>query len=241
MRNETVTLVLPVYNEEENIENVIRGFYSEIQGAVELQIVVAEDGSTDGTKAILAKLSETIPVTVLTQKERLGYTGGLKRGIQEAKGDYILFCDSDQQYFPNDFWRLYKAINGCDMVDGWRIRRADSAFRRVMSQTFQYFARALFGLGQIRDITAPYRLVRTDVAKIFASQVKYMSESFWTEFTIRAVKGGARVKEVAVGHRLRPKGASVVYKPSKLAGIVQTQFKGMLRTWIEVRKNRASS
>lgn len=235
MKNETVSLVLPVYNEADNIERVIRSFYDEVGKRVSLQIVVAEDGSTDGTKEILNKLSQEIPMVLISGKERLGYTGGLKRGLQEATGDYVLFCDSDGQYFPSDFFGMFRMRDGFDVIDGWRVNRADTNFRKVMSQTFQILARVLFGITGLHDITAPYRLVKREVALRVIGQVKHMSESFWTEFTIRAVKCGARIKEVPVRHRLRFSGDTVVYKPKKLPKIVYNQFKGMLNLWIESR------
>jgi hypothetical protein len=108
-----------------------------------------------------------------------------------------------------------------------------------MSQIFQQIAKEIFGLRNLRDITAPYRLVRTDVAKRVASQVKYMRESFWTEFTIRAIKGGARVKEVTVKHKARFNGRSIVYKPSRIPKTVYNQLKGILKIWFELRATRA--
>lgn len=229
MRSDTVSLVLPVYNEAENIETVVRGFYKEINRKVDLEIVVAEDGSTDGTKEILGKLSREVPIVLLTENQRLGYTGGLKRGLQKATGDYVLFCDSDGQHFPSDFWKLYEAMDGCDMVDGRRVDRADSRFRKIMSGTFQDLARVLFGLRGLSDITAPYRLVKRSLALRVADQVKYMRESFWTEFTIRAAVCGAKIKEVPVKHRLRLSGNTVVYKTRKIPRIVYSQFSGMLK------------
>lgn len=237
MRAETVSLVLPVHNEADNIEAVVKGFYKEINGDVSLQIVVAEDGSTDGTKEILRKLSKEVPMVVVMEKERLGYSGGVKRGLWEATGDYVLFCDSDGQHYPSDFWAMYRAKDGYDMVDGWRVNRADTTFRKVMSQTFQVLARGLFGLRGLCDITAPYRLVRRDLALNVASQVKYMGESFWTEFTIRAAMCGARIKEVPIRHRLRLSGNTVVYKPKKIPKIVYNQFNGMLKLQKELKAN----
>jgi glycosyltransferase involved in cell wall biosynthesis len=79
---EGVSLVLPVHNEADNIEAVIRGFYNEIGGKMPLQIIVAEDGSTDGTREILTKLSQEIPMTILTEKTRQGYMDGLRRGLE---------------------------------------------------------------------------------------------------------------------------------------------------------------
>jgi glycosyltransferase involved in cell wall biosynthesis len=233
--NDSVSIVLPVYNEAKNIESVVRSFYEEIKDRVNLEIVVAEDGSTDGTKEILKRLSKEIPLVVLMEDQRLGYTGGLKRGLQKAIGDYVLFCDSDGQHFPSDFWKLYEAREGCDMVDGWRVERADSRFRKVMSGTFQVLARVLLGLRGLHDVTAPYRLMKRDLALRVAGQVKYMKESFWTEFTIRAAAYGAKIREVPVRHRLRLGGDTVVYKPKKIPKIVYSQFRGMLRLRGELR------
>ena len=232
----SISLVLPVYNEAKNIEHVIRSFHDEIKGRLNLQIVVSEDGSTDGTKEILKNLSQEIPMVVLMDDQRLGYTGGLKRGLEKATGDYVLFCDSDGQHFPSDFWKMYKAREDCDMVDGWRIERADSRFRKMMSGTFQILARVPFGLKGIHDITAPYRLVKRELALKVTDQVKYMKESFWTEFTIRAAAYGARIKEVPIKHRLRLSGETVVYKPKKIPKIVYNQFRGILKLRRELNK-----
>lgn len=235
MPNESVSLILPVHNEADNIETVVRSFYEEIGKKINLEIVVAEDGSTDGTKEILKRLSKEIPMTLLMDDNRLGYTGGLKNGLQKATGDYVLFCDSDGQHFPADFFAMYRESNGYDIVDGWRVNRADTAFRKAMSRTFQIFSRAFFGVKGLFDVTAPYRLVKRSIALQITNQVKYMRESFWTEFTIRAIKAGAKIKEVPVRHRLRLSGDTVVYKPTKLPKIVFSQFKGMLKLWIELR------
>ena len=229
MLSEKVSLILPVHNEAENIETVIRGFYTELGDKIDLEIVVAEDGSTDGTKAILSKLSKDIPMVLLMDSQRLGYAGGLKRGLEKATGDYVLFCDSDGQHFPSDFWDLFGAKTNYDMVDGWRIDRADSQFRRIMSGVFQGFAKIFFNIRGLADITAPYRLVKRSLAVRIANQVKYMKESFWTEFTIRAAVYGAKIKEVPIRHRLRLSGDTVVYTPGKIPKIVYYQFKGMLK------------
>jgi hypothetical protein len=93
----------------------------------------------------------------------------------------------------------------------------------------------LFDLGDIRDITAPYRLVRADLARRIASQTRLMKESFWTEFTIRAVQAGARVKEVGVSHKPRLKGETVVYRPTKIPEIAYRQLRGIMKLTFELR------
>ena len=92
------------------------------------------------------------------------------------------------------------------MIGWWA--RGDSSpgpppVRKIMSRTFQFMARKVFNLPDFKDITAPFKLMRTEVAKEIAGECKYMRESFWTEFTIRAYKKGYRIGEVPVTHRPR--------------------------------------
>jgi hypothetical protein len=96
-------------------------------------------------------------------------------------------------------------------------------------------AKILFKLPPLRDITAPYRLVRTRVAKEIAKEFKYMNESFWTEFTVRACKKRFNIIEIPVTHRPRRCGDTNVYKPKKLIKIVFSQFRGLINLWKELR------
>ena len=104
-----------------------------------------------------------------------------------------------------------------------------------MSTVFQWMAKVLFKLPPFHDITAPFRLMRSDGARGIAKEFKYMGESFWTEFTIRACQNGFRLVEVPVNHRSRLRGDTNVYKPNKLLGIVLSQLKGMIMLWREMR------
>ena len=223
-----VAIVLPCYNEVDIIEKVILEFYNELKGKIPFEIIVCEDGSTDGTKDILRKLSKKIPLKAILGYERKGYAGGLKDGLRLVKAKYVLFVDADGQHRAKDFWKLYPLRKKYDIVSGWRVKRADGFHRIIMSKTFQFLARTLFRLPNFKDITAPFKLVRVNVAKSIAARCRYMKESFWTEFTIRACNMGFRIKEVPVLHRRRLSGDTRVYKASKILGIVFSQFRGLL-------------
>lgn len=236
-----ISLLLPVHNEVGNIERVIRDFYEELNGKIPLEIVVAEDGSTDGTKQILHNLSKELPLVLIMDDHRKGYMGGLRNGLEKVTGNYVLFCDSDGQHFPSDFWKLYEARHDRDIVSGWRVKRADSFFRRLMSRIFQRLAHLFFNLPPIHDITAPYRLVKTEVARRVSHNVRYMIESYWTEFTIRAHVMGARIKEVPVRHKVRSSGTTRVYGILKIPKIVASQFVSLFKIRDELNRNPASS
>lgn len=203
-----------------------------------MEIVVAEDGSTDGTKEILRNLAQKTPMKLILGEKRKGYSKGLIDGLSIVDTEYVVFVDSDGQHVASDFWKLYNLRNKYDIISGWRVRRADGFQRKAMFYVFQIMAKILFKLPPLRDITAPCRLVRTNVAKEIAKEFKYMNESFWTEFTIMACQKGFRLGEVPVTHKPRKCGSKNVYKPKKLLKIVFSQFKGILKLWMENRGAR---
>lgn len=233
-----ISLLLPVHNEVETIETVITEFCNEVCAKMPVEIIVAEDGSTDGTKEILRDLAKKIPMKLILGEERKGYSRGLIEGLSMVDTKFVVFVDSDGQHLARDFWKLYDLRYKYDIVSGWRVNRADGFHRKLMSAVFQWMARILFKLPRLYDITAPYRLVRSDVAKEIAKEFRYMGESFWTEFTIRACRNGFQLVEIPVTHRQRLLGDTSVYKPNKLFRIVLSQFIGLIRLWMELRSRR---
>jgi glycosyltransferase involved in cell wall biosynthesis len=229
-----VSVILPCHNEADIIDKVVLEFYEELNGKVPFEIVVCEDGSTDGTKDVLRKLSKDIPMKAILGYERKGYAGGLKDGLKLVQAKYVFFVDADGQHTAADFWKLYALRKQYDAVSGWRVKRADNFYRRAMSKTFQFLAKRIFGLPKLNDITAPFKIVRTDVAKQVAEDCRYMKESFWTEFTIRLWLKRCSLAEKPVFHKNRlGYGSTRVYKPWKIPKIVTDQISGLLKLWKE--------
>jgi len=233
-----VTLLFTAHNEADTIERVIREFYEEMHKKIPIKILVVEDGSTDGTKEILEKLSKELPMDLLLGKERRGYSRAIIEGLKRIDTDYVFFTDGDGQHRAEDFWKLFELKDKYDVVSGWRVKRADALHRKVMSKVFQWMAKKLFKLPGFHDITAPYKLMRSDVAKVIANEFRYMEESFWTEFIIRAHYRGFKITEVPVSHMGRVGGSTRVYKLSKIPKIAASQFIGLLRLWQELRLKR---
>jgi len=223
-----VAVVLPCHNEEDIIDKVVLEFYEELKGKVPFEIVVCEDGSKDGTKDVLRRLSKEIPMKAILGYERKGYAGGLKDGLRLVRAKYTFFVDADGQHTARDFWKLYSLRKRYDVVSGWRVKRADNFYRRVMSKSFQLLAKFFFGLPKFKDITAPFKLVETKKAKAIAEECEFMKESFWTEFIIRAYNKAYTIAEVPVAHKNRLDGSTRVYKPSRIPKIVLAQLKGLL-------------
>jgi glycosyltransferase involved in cell wall biosynthesis len=226
---------MPVHNEVETIEKTITEFHEEIGSRIPIKFLILEDGSTDGTKDVLMKLSKKIKMVAILSEKRKGYSKALVEGLRKVDTKFVLCVDSDGQHLANDFWKLYE-FKDYDVVSGWRIRRADPYHRRVMSAVFQFLTKVFFKLPPIHDITAPYRLMKSEVAKIIAEEFKYMRESFWTEFTVRTFRKGYSIIEIPVNHRIRAEGSTRVYKLSKIPRIALSQLISLLKLWLELRK-----
>jgi glycosyltransferase involved in cell wall biosynthesis len=226
-----VAALLPVHNEADAIEKVVLELYNTIGSKMPLEIVLSEDGSTDGTKEAIKRISMKVPLKALLSPMRKGYAQGIIDGLNYVKSKYVLITDSDGQHDPQDFWKLWELRKEYDIISGWRVKRADSLQRKIMSKTFQFMAKKLFGLPNFRDITAPFKLMRTEIAY----ECKYMKESFWTEFTIRAYKKGFKIVEVPVTHRPRLSGSTRVYKPWKIPKIAISQLYALLKLWRELK------
>jgi glycosyltransferase involved in cell wall biosynthesis len=200
-----------------------------------LEIVLSEDGSTDGTGDVIEKLSEKVPLKALLSSMRKGYARGIIDGLNHVSSEYVLITDSDGQHDPLDFWKLWERREEYDIVSGCRVKRADASYRKVMSGAFQFIAKRLFGLSDSKDATAPFKLMKTKVARAVAEDCRYMRESFWTEFTIRACKKGFKIGEVPVVHRPRLGGSTRVYKPWKIPMIGMSQLISLVKLWKELK------
>jgi glycosyltransferase involved in cell wall biosynthesis len=223
-----IAVLMPIHNEAETIEETVTEFYNVVSPKMPLEVVLSEDGSTDNTEDVIEKLSEKIPLKAVLSTSRKGYTGGIKDGLKLVKAKYVLVTDSDGQHDPRDFWKLWNLRMKYDIVSGWRKKRADSLYRRIMSQVFQLRIKRAFNLPNFMDITAPFKLMKTEVAMEIAEKCKYMSESFWNEFSVRAHVSGYSIGETPVSHRLRAdKSATRVYKPSKIPKIALAQLRAV--------------
>ena len=111
-------VVLPVFNEADSIRGVVLSFYNEIIQKVPSRFIVAEDGSVDGTKEILLGLKNEMPLSLFCGLQRKGYAKGVGDALRRCNEQWVFFSDSDGQYFPSDFWRLWKCRDSYDMIIG---------------------------------------------------------------------------------------------------------------------------
>lgn len=150
MLDDSVSIVIPAFNEENGIGDVVRGL---LKSLPESEIIVVNDGSTDRT----AEVANVPGVKVITHPRNLGYGASLKTGTRAAQGCYILFCDADGQHTPEDVGRVAREVLGNDMVVGARDAESHQPLvRRPGKAVLRWFANTLAGI-KIPDLNSGLR------------------------------------------------------------------------------------
>jgi glycosyltransferase involved in cell wall biosynthesis len=204
-----VSLVLLVHNEAEVIENVIREFHEKLTSRIPgSEIVVAEDGSTDGTKEILYRLRGEIPELRLEEgKEKRGYVNAFKAAMALPRNELIVFCDASGKHDPDDVWPMLARTGDYDMIVGYKVNRQDPFYRIVLTKVFNFCVNHYFDLS-FRDIDCPLRVIHKS-AFAEVAKVPWIQRSLINfEVTVRMAKMGFRVTEMPVKHFARKNGAS---------------------------------
>lgn len=144
----SLSLVLPCFNEERNIEGTIRSAQDWFRDAhIDGEIVVTDDGSTDGSLKLLQKLQLEIPnLRIVRHDKNQGYGAAIRSGCDQAKKTWIAFMDSDGQFHASDIGRLLHLTAHMDYVTGFRKKRADTFQRKLNSLLYNALVRTLLGV-----------------------------------------------------------------------------------------------
>lgn len=223
-----VSLVFPVYNESFIIEQTLRNYIAELGTRVQdLEVIVAEDGSTDDTKVVLERLAEELPIRLYMSDDRKGYQDAVRDAIAHATKPWVFVVDSDYQFAAIDFWRLEPYRRTHDVILGMKSPRKDPFYRVFLSRGYNYLLRQFLKV-PYQDMDTGFRLIRREATEKIAPAVKHMS-FFTAEFVIRAHHAGYRIVEVPVPHYARKIGSTTIFYISKLFLICLHQFRGLLR------------
>ncbi|HZX12842.1 MAG TPA: glycosyltransferase family 2 protein [Thermodesulfobacteriota bacterium] len=196
----SLSVVLPAYNEAKNIEGTVSEAISYLREKFEqFEIIVVNDGSVDGTREVVERLSLSNPKIVLVNHPiNFGYGSALRSGFERASLDYIFFMDSDGQFKISDVDRLLPFIENYDVIVGYRGKRADSFIRSLNTRIYHLYIRFLFGL-KVRDIDCAFKLFPKSAYDAI-KPIKSDGALFSAEFLIKLTKKGFRLREVPVRH-----------------------------------------
>jgi len=227
-----VAIIMPVYNEVDTIESTVRELYDKVANKMNnVGIWIFEDGSTDGTKEVLEKLENEFPrLNAKMTKQKKGYPRAMREAflsVDPGEYEYVLALDSDGQYEPDDFFKLWQIMqrDSPDIVMGSRVSRKEPLYRRLLSQGLQILEKLMFHV-QCTDVTSVMRLMRVEVAHHIAKEVCYSRYNFWLEFTARMALKNYRVVEIPIAYRERM-GNSKVYSVKNMPMIIMSEFNAL--------------
>ena len=216
MPNKEISILLPAYNEAAQIEKCVQ----EVEAAVKsfsksYEIIVSEDGSTDGTNVIVANMAKHNPNLVLLHStSRLGKGKGIKNALGKSEGKFITFMDVDLATDLKCLPQLLQVVKenggmaiGSRHIEGSRVQRRVS--RTMFSLAYNFAVRLLF-LDGVHDHQCGFKTMSREVAEAVLNGSQSDGYFFDTEMIVRCKKLGFPVVEVAVQWSERDKGASKV-------------------------------
>jgi glycosyltransferase involved in cell wall biosynthesis len=200
-----ISAVMPAFNEEANLEQSVGRMANALQACTRgFEIIVVDDGSQDGTAAVLERLKAAHPnLRVIRHPLNRGYGAALRSGFGAARFSWIFLMDADNQFDPAEVERLLARAAGADIVAGYRKHRRDPVLRRLNAWAFFTMVRLLFG-GLVRDVNCAFKLMRREMIERMALHSE--GALINTEILVLARQLGARVVEVPVEHYPRKAG-----------------------------------
>ncbi len=230
-------VIIPTYNEKENIENIIRAVFAQ---EVVFELLIIDDGSPDGTANIVKQLQKEFPdrLHILERKGKLGlgtaYIAGFKWAL-ERKYDYVFEMDADFSHNPNDLVKLYKACNegGADVAIGSRYVSGVNVVnwpigRVLMSYFASKYVRFVLGM-KIADTTAGFKCYKRQVLEtIELDKIRFKGYAFQIEMKFTAYKCGFKLVEVPIIFINRELGTSKMS-----GGIFGEAFLGVVQLKLE--------
>jgi len=202
----SISIVLPVYNEEENVALQYKNITDNMDAAkLKYEIIFVDDGSTDRSVEILAEIAKKDRrVKIVQFRRNFGQTAAMAAGIDHSSGDIIIFMDSDLQNDAGDISRMVDKIHeGYDVVSGWRKDRKDKLIsRKIPSRIANWLISRVSGV-PLHDLGCSLKAYRGDVLR----QVKLYGEMH-RFIPVHASWVGARIAELPVQHHARQFGQS---------------------------------
>ncbi len=195
-----VSVIVPVYNEAANLGDLLQAIQS---SPVKKEIIIVDDGSTDGTREKLQAMPPIDDVTVLFHEQNYGKGAAIRTALTYARGEYVLIQDSDLEYDPQDYPKLLAPLEEgkANVVYGVRPDRPERGLRFFLgAKLLTHLANFLYGAG-IHDEATCYKVFRRSLLAEFQLQCRRFE--FCPEVTAKLCRLGERIAEVPISYHPR--------------------------------------
>ena len=233
MKYQSISIFLPAYNEEENVEKAIKTAKKTLGSLFsDFEILIIDDGSKDNTGKIAEKLAKgDSRIKVIHHNKNLGYGAALISGIKNSSNELVFFTDCDLQFDITEIKKLLKYIPEYDVVIGFRSRRRDPFARLINAWAWKWLNRILFGL-KVRDTNCAFKLFKKEALRNI--EIKSEGAMVSAEILIKLFRKGCKIKEVPVTHLPREKGHQTGANPK----VIFRAFSELFKMYPELKKSK---
>ena len=224
----SITVFFPAYNDAATIGTLVTEALNVLLTlTADFEVIVVNDGSTDGTREQLDTLANSHhELRVIHHSRNQGYGAALRSGFASAQKDLVFYTDGDGQYDVRELRILYPLLTPeVDVVNGFKIKRSDNRRRKVIGAFYNWLAR-LFFLLPIRDVDCDFRLIRRSA--VAPLKLTVTSGAICVELVHQLHRSGCRFAEAPVHHYPRPHGRSEFFTPGR---VIHTAV-DFLRLWV---------
>ncbi|MFH0874131.1 MAG: glycosyltransferase family 2 protein [Candidatus Komeilibacteria bacterium] len=213
----SISVFFPCYNDKGTIGSLVidaKGVLDKLTD--EYEIIVIDDGSTDGSRDFLRELqSQYQMLRLVFHDHNRGYGAAIQSGIAAATKDLVFYTDGDGQYDVKELPLLYAALtDDIDIVNGFKIKRNDPWYRLIIGKIYHFFVSLMFGL-KIRDVDCDFRLMRRKIFDVV--KLESHTGTVCVELVKRIQDAGFRFAEVGVSHYHRIYGQSQFFNFPRVA------------------------
>ena len=223
-----LSVFFPAYNDSGTIASmVIRTVRAAAELTPDFEIIIVDDGSGDGTADIADELARTYPqVRAVHHPRNRDYGAALRTGFRSATKDLIFYTDGDAQYDPAELKALWDSLGpDTDLVNGYKISRADPLHRILIGRLYHYIVSLMFGL-KLRDVDCDFRLMRRAIFERI--NLEKTSGIICVEMMKKIQDAGFRIVEVPVHHYHRAYGKSQFFNYRRLFRTARD----LMRLWV---------
>jgi glycosyltransferase involved in cell wall biosynthesis len=216
-RGPGISIFFPAFNDAQSIGSLVKTAFEILPTlTADYEVIVVNDGSTDATSVVLEALARSHPqLRIVEHPQNRGYGAALRSGFQHATKELVFYTDGDGQYDVRELSTLHAGLApGVDVVNGYKVQRADSVHREMLGGLYNRLARSLFRL-PIRDVDCDFRLLRRSALE--RVELNSSSGAICVELVRKLSSGGAIFAEVPVNHYPRVHGRSQFFTPRRIA------------------------
>jgi glycosyltransferase involved in cell wall biosynthesis len=230
----SISLVMPAYNEAENIEPMVAEAAPALAAVVDdYEIIVVDDGSADDTAGATRRAMQGNPHVRLVQHPvNKGFGAAVLTGFTSAEKEWIFYTDADRQFVLAELAKFVPFMDKADLIAGYRAPRRDPFLRVLYGKGWSMLCTLVFGY-TVRDVDCGFKLLRREIIQKLAPAITSRGATFSIEWLVRAKRAGYRFAELPVTHRPRVAGSQTGAKLRVITRAFRELLRVRLQLWRE--------